>query len=462
MEWLRFRFEKVSRRLRRVLALCVLVGCLACTVHPNRGASPYQKPDHFLNVVYTRGGALRADRNIWTPEDQIAEFGKDPTQTLVIHFHGGLVTEAAALQEADDLGLSCYGDPDLKVFPLFLLWDSGWPNTLNEMTSDVLNPSGQRALNLFVQKIAGSMEQGKVPSILRLAATIAEIQNDAEYRRDLSNEKGHHTPNILRADWLMEHMGELQGFADWMTTAPYPWVPLGPRAACFEFLTRLIAKDGWDRMKADGARLCEIGGPIDRIVAAINRQVPPQSHIVLVGHSAGCFLIDLFLQRAHALMPTRKFDVVWMAPAISYRRVAANMDVYRQSVLHFKEFNLDAKREMSNHMLSDIGQYRSDAFPGSLLLYVSGALEGRPDTPIVGLERFQGHPRQWTPSEGTAIDSVMRVLNLGVNTYVSAPGSTDCTALRHGDFIEDPATQQTLHRLLTEWKDPASPDGLLP
>jgi|GEM_PF-5305720 len=446
---------------RSIAAVAVLTGCLACTVRPNQGPEPYVKPDHFLNVIYTRGGVLRADRNVWTPEDQIAEYAKDPSRTLVIHFHGGLVDEASALTEADDMGETCYGDPQLGVFPLFLLWDSGWSNSLNEMTGDVLRPSGQRALTMLVQKITGTMEKGHTPSIFELAATVAEIQNDDEYKRDRLKEQGQPAPNFLHADWLLHHLGELQSFASWMRSEPYPWVPLGPRAACFEFLTRLIAKDGWDRMKADGEKLCEVGAPISRVLSAIQQKVPPDAHIVLVGHSAGSILIDDFLWEAHRMMPDRKFDVVWMAPAITYRLVTDHLDAYRQNVRHFKVFNLSAKNEMADHMLSDIGQFRSDAYPGSLLLYVSGALEDRPDCPVVGLERFQGHARQWNPTEADSLASVSATLALGPNTFISTSDSKDCTATHHGDFVTDAATQATLHRLLTEWKDPNNPDGLL-
>jgi hypothetical protein len=226
-------------------------------------------------------------------------------------------------------------------------------------------------------------------------------------------------------------------------------------------MTRLPAKEAWDRMKLDCATLCGPGGPATRLLDAIHDQVPADTHIVLVGYSAGCLLIDEFLTEAHTLMPDRKFDVIWMAPAISYRRVAADIDAYRQNVRHFKEFNLDPNLELSDHMLNDIGRYRSDAYPGSLLLFVSGALENQPDTPIVGLERFRAHPRFWSPTEKASIDAVATALNLAQNTFISSKTSPDCTATKHGDFVFDPPTLSTIHRLLTEWKDPQNPDGLL-
>ena len=107
----------------------------------------------------------------------------------------------------------------------------------------------------------------------------------------------------------------------------------------------------------------------------------PVPRITLIGHSTGAVYICNFLESAAQVLPNLKFDVVFLAPAVSYERFSATIANHGKSIAHFRSFGMTDEWE-SNDTLVPILYLRS------LLYFVSGLLETAVDEPLVGMERF--------------------------------------------------------------------------
>jgi hypothetical protein len=166
--------------------------------------------------------------------------------------------------------------------------------------------------------------------------------------------------------------------------------------------------------------------------------------VILVGHSAGSIYIANLIEHAKALMPQARFEVLFLAPAISFRRFSRTIEI-----------NGEAIESIHNISLGDVFE-RADRCPGyprSLLYFTSGVMEEDEealwDVPIIGMQRYY---RSAFPDDGHG-------LKRALNFFAARPGSLAwidgskstrgvSTARRHGDFDADPVTQRTLMRYM--------------
>ncbi len=192
----------------------------------------------------------------------------------------------------------------------------------------------------------------------------------------------------------------------------------------------------------------------------------PELKVSLVGHSAGSIYISEMLLKAAAMLPGFKFhQIVFLAPGVDFelfkRAVVDQPEMYRA----FRMFALSDELEKKDILIrfnlppDGAGAQRlvelGGVYPSSLLYFVSGLLEEKPDEPIVGMQRFFREPGA-SPHQGAVADAVrdfmaaqdIVVWSAGREKGNPAPGLA-CWAESHGGFGDEPKTLESIVCLLT-------------
>jgi hypothetical protein len=145
-----------------------------------------------------------------------------------------------------------------------------------------------------------------------------------------------------------------------------------------EVIWRSMKKDTADAFGPDPdcvgtATLRQLAG-----LAAAGKSFPK---ITLIGHSTGAIYIDHWLEHAATVLPGAAFDVILLAPANRCDDFAAILGKRPGSVRNFRMFAMKDEVEQQDRLVPIV-------YPRSLLYLVSGVLEGEPDVPIMGMQRF--------------------------------------------------------------------------
>jgi hypothetical protein len=141
----------------------------------------------------------------------------------------------------------------------------------------------------------------------------------------------------------------------------------------------------WDRMKGDTADAFntgdEFGGTV--FLRALHDQLPASGapRITLIGHSTGAIYIGNFLKAAAQWAPDQHFDVIFEAPAATHDFLAAVLEEHASRIDRIRAFAMSDARERDDVLVPVV-------YPASLLYFVAGLLEGEPDQPLIGMQRF--------------------------------------------------------------------------
>lgn len=167
--------------------------------------------------------------------------------------------------------------------------------------------------------------------------------------------------------------------------------------------------------------------------------------ITLIGHSTGAIYICQFIEAAAQMLPQSRFDVVFLAPALTYERFAATLANHGPRIAHFRAFAMNDDWEIADSLAPII-------YPRSLLYFVSGLLEPTVDEPLVGMERYLRETKIFTRAEFPAIARGRAFFDDFPQSLVWAPDTvgegTLTSSARHGDFDDDEDTLKSLQWLL--------------
>lgn len=192
--------------------------------------------------------------------------------------------------------------------------------------------------------------------------------------------------------------------------------------------------------------------------------------ISLIGHSTGAIYIAHWLDAAHKVLPSNlKFDVVFLAPAITYDLFDRTIGTHDERIGNFRMFGMQDALERDDQVwgddseLPENGDLRRFIYPSSLLYLVSGILESRagddgqwidePDMPLLGMERFLKLDKIYDAARFPAVGRVREWLRAKPNRMVwsRAEGAADglnSGSIDHGAFDEDKATVASLKTIL--------------
>lgn len=200
----------------------------------------------------------------------------------------------------------------------------------------------------------------------------------------------------------------------------------------------------WSQMKQDTA---DAFGPdedihggtafLARLRDALDGNPPPK--VTLVGHSTGAVYISEFLDKADAMLPPAvRFGVILEAPAASFVKSAATLARHQARIDGFRMFTMSDERERADRLVPVL-------YPHSLLYFVSGVVEGDPDTPIVGMQRFYDQAR-FPAGDFPKVEEVRSFIEADVTraawsvTADGAPAGLGTKATKHGAFDDEDAT----------------------
>jgi hypothetical protein len=172
--------------------------------------------------------------------------------------------------------------------------------------------------------------------------------------------------------------------------------------------------------------------------------------IILVGHSAGSIYICRLLQEAQRRLPSSiGFDVIFIAPACTFKLLKQTIDVAGNRIGRLRVFGMADQREQANALIPAL----PFLYPASLLYLVSGILEDESDTPLVGMQRFYGGDPYDSPStpEVSAVKSSneftkAHALNWALST--DGPGF-NCDMKSHGGFEEAEALINSVQHIIS-------------
>ena len=209
-----------------------------------------------------------------------------------------------------------------------------------------------------------------------------------------------------------------------------------------EVIWRSMKKDTADAFADDAA--C-VGTAVLAGLSALAAEGKTFSRITLVGHSTGAIYINHWIERAAKLLPGTAFDIVLLAPANRFEDFARVLTERSASVRNLRMFAMTDENESNDRLVSII-------YPRSLLYFVSGVLEGEPDVPIMGMQRFFALKDQFTAEAFPAVASVRKWFGEGDDRSVwSVKENKDgfnSKALKHGDFDNDALTVSSLGWIL--------------
>jgi hypothetical protein len=456
--------------LRRAyaVALCTITAAVSF-------ASP--ATSFFRNhCLFIHNGYLKSESA--TPSQILADYHNEAEgKPIVIHFHGGLVSEDNAKKEAIDLNNGCYAG---ATFPVFFIWNadfwSQFGNILESRYHDVAYLQGHLSTAAFlkglhdrVQNGGINIDQAKASGTQLLAAYRRFMSKDPAFQKAVVKQALQNTvqqvgttaSDWMRADTWIKARDNIQknvtdyfspyvqGVAVYHDKKSVSW-----GGDILEWVaSNLGGRDIWSEMKRETRTSFESNNRSTGAGMLFLRALARERHlprIVLVGHSTGCIYILNFLKAAKQILPGVKFDVIFLAPANTYRDTAAFLTGYRDEIRNFRMFGIRDADERKDHMLWTINPQLEGLYPGSLLYFVSRSVEARHNMPVLGLQRDYTTP----------ISEPDRTANLTVRRYLlDAPGHVvwspnfgtkglACTCVSHGDFCSDGLTLRSLRYLV--------------
>lgn len=213
----------------------------------------------------------------------------------------------------------------------------------------------------------------------------------------------------------------------------------------------------WNQMKKDTADA--FVDPLNSAGSVLLAEISAQqrasgknfSRITLVGHSTGAIYINNLIASSVSHLPNVKFDVVFLAPAITYSQFSELLSAHASRINKFRRFCMKDSFEKDDVLVPVIYIQSLLYFVSGLLEFTSGSSPVRvADTPLVGMERYRKNAGTFTKEDFPEIHAVEEFISQHPNGSVWSV--TDGNAIKgmtsesekHGDFDSDDATKKSL------------------
>lgn len=404
--------------------------------------------DHYLNL---KDGAF--DETTKDDLDHLfTTLEKDPTHdNLVVHFHGGLVNKQSGLDAAEHL-MEYF--QNLDAYQVFFIWESGLFDVLSQELGAISKDPTFQQLSSFITQFAAPFK-AQFTAIPPRNTPLQEAEKD-QFRQALTD--GNILQAVVQAVAQGPNIEEVTGVVERVMDRFAQGRGHGLYATIVEELLRQfylgrVGKDIWNQMKQETLDAfrpdpTQYGGTafLQGLKSYWERGQRPR--ITLVGHSAGAIYICRFLQYAnwYQLPNEIKFDLVFLAPACTFKLFSETLKNYEQCIAGIRVFGMRDELEQGDPLVPSVPL----VYPYSLLYFISGILEDEPDTPLVGMQRYYTGKAPYTMPE------VMKSLD-----YLSAPGTERTvwsvvnagdglasSATTHGGFHDDVPTRESLRYII--------------
>ncbi|MEO6065966.1 MAG: hypothetical protein ABIP49_09340, partial [Lysobacterales bacterium] len=180
--------------------------------------------------------------------------------------------------------------------------------------------------------------------------------------------------------------------------------------------------------------------------------------IVLIGHSTGAVYIGNLLEASAKYLPAASFDIVLLAPAITYHKLAAAIAQHGNRIANLRRFAMQDGVECADQLVPHL-------YKRSLLYFVSGLVEFThspspvrvPDMPLAGMQRFVNEP-QFSQAPGAfpeiaAVEAFLKDKFENGSVWSVTAGNVaaglQSSSTKHGDFDNDATTLASIVRILS-------------
>jgi hypothetical protein len=181
---------------------------------------------------------------------------------------------------------------------------------------------------------------------------------------------------------------------------------------------------------------------LDKLSKYVSNKANPPLKVSMVGHSAGSIYICHLFEAALKSLPAKyKFHkIAFLAPGVDFELFNKTLVEHSDRFAEFRMFTMNDDQESKDTLVPLV-------YPRSLLYFVSGALEGNVEKPIVGLERFYSGQKPYQGPLFEAVNSFVKSATqprvVWSRTVGGQPGFNSA-AEHHGGFALEPLTQDSL------------------
>lgn len=464
---------------------------------------------------------------------------------VAVHFHGGLVSRAAGMRKAEELG-KVYSDAE--ALPVFFVWESGLfetvTNNLRELASESLFKTLFKRIRKIVERKFAKKDSGRsgtLPEVdtydtdkaidqafehialgketdaKKAAKGITEVEAPKDLT-ELTKDEMNTLEAELKTDGLLtaEIESVSQGLLDEATIEEKG----GARSPIYRVSSATMmdpkALEKYVKRPADGARgIIDVAAFIKGVITVaynvIERFIKNRDHglhativeellhefylanigqvvwtamkkdtkdsfgddpkqhggtaflehirqrvevgdtpprFTLIGHSTGAVYICHLLEKANVknLPKSVQFDVVLLAPASNFELTATAVAEHSNRIRNFRMFTMSDKYEKDDELVPVL-------YPHSLLYFLSGVVDGDPDTPIIGMARFYedaDYPASKFKDVETVRDYVRAAAERAVWSVEDHGEGLQTAATTHGGFDDERKTLESLKHILRE------------
>jgi hypothetical protein len=215
---------------------------------------------------------------------------------------------------------------------------------------------------------------------------------------------------------------------------------------CRELYGDLVGAKVWGMMVRDAADHFEETGFGPHLLATI-RDHPPGT-IVVTAHSAGSIWASRMLLAMKAAGIDAPVNLFLLAPAVRSDLFAEVIDSCGTQIGRCRMVTMDDEHERRDAVL---GHDKGYIYPSSLLYLVAGLFEKKDakayaDAPLLGMQRFANV--DWLdPAERGDADKIAAFFQQPGKDIVHSPSPDISSAIRHGDFDDDPETLASVRTL---------------
>lgn len=367
--------------------------------------------DHYLDLHAGRfTGTSKADL-----DHLFQTLDRDPDRDrLVVHFHGGNVAEAEGVSIAARL-LPAYRAAG--AYPVFFVWHSGIGEIINDLRASFSRPWREQCRNVVSRRALQSIRKLRARHVLDLGYMLKRI-----VKRFAS--------------------GRSHGFRATLTE---------------EFMRVFFLTDFgnrvWRLMKHEALDAFEPDENVYGGTAFLNGlrrrwEAGHRPRVILVAHSGGSIYVCHFLAHAAKYLPEAKFDVVFLAAAVTIELFHETLKQHGERIANFRNFALSDDFERADKLVPWI-------YPRSLLYFMSGVCEHDDktrgdlgDVPLVGMQRYFHNQRTYRDKDVVALRQFIGEQERAAwSKYEKGPGLTTTTTT-HVEFDRNEATIASIQHII--------------
>jgi hypothetical protein len=200
----------------------------------------------------------------------------------------------------------------------------------------------------------------------------------------------------------------------------------------------------WTAMKDNAPNAFRPGAQVHggtALIEELGAWLKPGRRLTLTGHSAGSIFILELLEHAAKQQLALGANVVLMAPACTFERFTTAIPSIRATVNAMRLYSMCDEREHGYWEVRHI-------YNASLLYLISGILEAKSDTPILGMQRFYSGTGPYKVPELLEVDHFFTNELVWAPSLIAPQRETD--GKTHGGFDEELLMKASLQDIVAQ------------